>query len=179
MRDALAPTPEESVEVEIGRGYRVMVGRDEAPVGAYRWVSFVGVVESVRVRLPRALGSSMSTVSEIYLVVSRPDGSRTEVDVKHIHDVEAPAGPGLRARLRSFFARLFRKDTIMKTIVAALLALAACGSPCPEHTYELDGSCEVDPCWLQNDAGEVVYDPGAYGFPWGCPVDGGAVVEER
>ena len=68
----------------------------------------------------------------------------------------------------------------MKTIAAAaLLALAAC-SPCPEHTYELDGgACEVDPCWLPNDAGEVVYDPGAYGFLWECLADGGAVAKEK
>lgn len=68
----------------------------------------------------------------------------------------------------------------MKTALAALLLLSAC-NPCPAHTYPLDGGevCEVDPCWMPNEAGEVVYDPSAYGPLWGCPEDAGPSAEVK
>lgn len=57
-------------------------------------------------------------------------------------------------------------------LVAALVA-AGCGAPCPEHSHadqtaDQNGACEVDPCYLPNDAGVIEYAPGAYGYGWGC-----------
>ena len=67
----------------------------------------------------------------------------------------------------------------MKTALAALLLLSAC-NPCPAHTYPLDGGevCEVDPCWMPNEAEGRGLRPqrltAALGMPRGRgPVGGG------